>query len=77
MNNDVKCGFEMLHEVGLTLEKCRANHIECNMNFSTFDVIIGKVYWQRFFIARTAGGRRIHTDRIPRHLPFQMNNREG
>ena len=42
--NDVKCGFEMLHEVGLTLEKYRANHIECNMNFSAFDVIIRKVY---------------------------------
>ena len=25
--NDVKCGFEMLHEIGLALEKCQANQI--------------------------------------------------
>ena len=30
----------MLHEIGLALEKCRANYIKCNMNFSAFDVII-------------------------------------
>ena len=24
-HNDVKCGFEMLHEIWLALEKCRAN----------------------------------------------------
>ena len=23
--NDIKCGFEMSHEIGLALEKCRAN----------------------------------------------------
>ena len=25
--NDVKCGLKMLHEIGLALEKSRANHI--------------------------------------------------
>ena len=34
----------MLHEIGLALEKYPANHIQRNMNFSAFDVIIRKVY---------------------------------
>ena len=25
--NNVKCGFELLNEIGLALEKCRANRI--------------------------------------------------
>ena len=31
--NNVKCRVEMLHEFGLALEKCRANLLECNINF--------------------------------------------
>ena len=27
LSHDVKCGFEMLYEIGLALEKCQANHI--------------------------------------------------
>ena len=42
--NDVKCGFKMLHEIGLALENVEAV-IQCNINFSVFDVIIRKVYW--------------------------------
>ena len=43
-HNDVKCGFEILHEILLALEKCRANQILCNMNFSAYDVIIRSVH---------------------------------
>ena len=32
-HNDVKCGFEMLHEILLAREKYRVNQILCNINF--------------------------------------------
>ena len=47
-HNDVKYRFKMLHEIELAAEKCPANHIKCNMNFSAFDVIIRKVYCEAF-----------------------------
>ena len=57
-HNDVKCGFEMLHETGLALEKCRANHIQCNMNLSAFDVIIRKAYFLLRLLVRSSPSNR-------------------
>ena len=46
-HNDVKCRFTMLHEGLLAREKRRAHQSQCKFHFSTFDVIMKKVYKEK------------------------------
>ena len=51
-HNDVKIGFEMLHEVDWLWTNVRPIMSLVSMNFSAFDFIISKVYFNVMFISK-------------------------